>query len=407
MPAEVSTWAAKTRSGFSASIQATTSSTGGGAQAARTPWDSGSCGRAVRTAAEAGIPPISKIWVQRKLNHPFRITRQRFCVANCRATASMAAVPPPGTRATERAPYTCLSEAEMSRITSWKACDMWLSERSVKTTEYSSRPSGSTWGSKPGTSFSCLKAAGKLRGRAGMRGEGWDARYSAPKLDGAGDVGKRNGADPVPPLTVSRTVTMVGRRPAATWLSTGRHPAPTPPSSLTPGSPMHLPRAFRLLAFSLLALPLVACGPGGMELDPEAAVDDMIPAPRNVDAPPARAEQSASGLAWVVLEEGDGERSPTTADMVRVHYTGWQTDGTMFDSSVVRGEPADFPAGGLISGWVEGLQLMTEGEIRRFWIPADLAYGDPASRPGAPAGMLVFDVQLIEILTGGGEEPTG
>ncbi len=182
---------------------------------------------------------------------------------------------------------------------------------------------------------------------------------------------------------------------------------PSIPSIPDPGSLMRVVRPFRLLALSLLALPLVACGPGGMELDPEAAVDGVIPSPRNVDAPPARAEQSASGLAWLVLEPGDGQRTPTPADMVRVHYTGWQTDGTMFDSSVVRGEPAVFPAGGLISGWVEGLQLMTEGEIRRFWIPADLAYGDPASRPGAPAGMLVFDVQLIQILTGDEDPPTG
>jgi FKBP-type peptidyl-prolyl cis-trans isomerase len=65
---------------------------------------------------------------------------------------------------------------------------------------------------------------------------------------------------------------------------------------------------------------------------------------------------------------------------------------------VLRGEPAVFPTGGLIAGWVEGLQLMTEGEIRRFWIPSDLAYGDPPRREGAPGGMLVFDVQLIEIL---------
>lgn len=159
----------------------------------------------------------------------------------------------------------------------------------------------------------------------------------------------------------------------------------------------------RLWALLLLAgIPLMALGCGdvapGMELDPDAAVDGQIPPPPNVEAPPANVETSESGLAWLVLEPGDGETSPTPEDMVRVHYTGWQTDGSMFDSSVMRGEPSEFPAGGLIPGWVEGLQLMTEGEVRRFWIPADLAYGDPASRPGAPAGMLVFDVQLIEVL---------
>lgn len=157
-----------------------------------------------------------------------------------------------------------------------------------------------------------------------------------------------------------------------------------------------------LLALPLMVLLGVGCGDSrGMELDPEAAVDGIIPPPPNVEAPPAGAQRSESGLAWVVLEAGEGERRPGAQDMVRAHYTGWQTDGTMFDSSVARGEPADFPVGALIPGWIEGLQLMTEGEARRFWIPAELAYGDPVSRPGAPEGMLVFDVKLIEILTGG------
>ncbi|TVP45871.1 MAG: hypothetical protein EA350_08255 [Gemmatimonadales bacterium] len=183
-------------------------------------------------------------------------------------------------------------------------------------------------------------------------------------------------------------------------------PRSTSPALGLPGAPAssRSPRPFRaalrLLAGSFLAIPLlVACDrTTSMELDPNAAVDGQIRAPSNVDAPPSRAERSASGLAWVVLEPGDGQRSPVPTDMVRVHYTGWQTNGEMFDSSVVGGAPAVFPAGGLIAGWVEGLQLMTEGEERRFWIPAELAYGDPASRPGAPAGMLVFDVKLIEIL---------
>jgi hypothetical protein len=164
---------------------------------------------------------------------------------------------------------------------------------------------------------------------------------------------------------------------------------------------------------ALLALPLAlgllvtGCGPEGMELDPDAAVDGAIPAPRGVEGVPARAERSDSGLAWIVLERGSGERHPTPQDRVRVHYSGWQTDGTMFDSSVLREEPSVFPAGGLIQGWVEGLQLMTEGEIRRFWIPSELAYGDPPRREGAPGGMLVFDVQLIEILPAATPGPEG
>jgi peptidylprolyl isomerase len=77
-----------------------------------------------------------------------------------------------------------------------------------------------------------------------------------------------------------------------------------------------------------------------------------------------------------------------------VHYSGWTTDGKMFDSSVVRGKPATFPLKEVIPGWTEGLQLMAEGEKARLWIPKELAYND---QPGRPAGMLVFDVELLKI----------
>ncbi|HVV51590.1 MAG TPA: FKBP-type peptidyl-prolyl cis-trans isomerase, partial [Polyangia bacterium] len=77
-------------------------------------------------------------------------------------------------------------------------------------------------------------------------------------------------------------------------------------------------------------------------------------------------------------------------------YSGWTTDGKMFDSSVTRGEPATFPLKGVIPGWTEGLQLMTVGEKIRFWIPGNLAY-DNSPRPGAPHGTLVFDVELLAI----------
>ncbi|CAN5725828.1 hypothetical protein BH23GEM11_BH23GEM11_04270 [soil metagenome] len=196
-------------------------------------------------------------------------------------------------------------------------------------------------------------------------------------------------------------------RPAAARSAPATSPASAPratPDTRATRATRHSGSVLRLLAGFALALPLLAAcdRTTSMELDPDAAVDGQIRAPSSVEAPPSHAERSPSGLAWVVLEPGDGQRSPVPTDMVRVHYTGWQTSGEMFDSSVVGGEPAVFPAGGLIAGWVEGLQLMTEGEERRFWIPAELAYGDPASRPGAPAGMLVFDVKLIEVL-----DPTG
>jgi FKBP-type peptidyl-prolyl cis-trans isomerase len=122
-----------------------------------------------------------------------------------------------------------------------------------------------------------------------------------------------------------------------------------------------------------------------------------LPAPADVAAAPADAEKTASGLASKVLQKGTGTDHPGAEDTVKVHYTGWMTDGKMFDSSVVRGQPAEFPLNGVIKGWTEGVQLMVEGEKRRFWIPANLAYGDTPRRPGAPSGTLVFDIELFSI----------
>ena len=122
-----------------------------------------------------------------------------------------------------------------------------------------------------------------------------------------------------------------------------------------------------------------------------------LPPPPDVAAVPADAEKSASGLAWKVLKPGTGTDKPTATDTVQVHYTGWTTDGKMFDSSVVRGEKASFPLNRVVPGWTEGVQLMVVGEKRRFWVPGKLAYGDKPRRPGAPAGMLVFDIELFKI----------
>ena len=122
----------------------------------------------------------------------------------------------------------------------------------------------------------------------------------------------------------------------------------------------------------------------------------MLPAPPDVAAPPADAQKTASGLASKVLTAGTGKVHPTANSRVLVHYSGWTTDGKMFDSSVQRGEPIAFPLNGVIKGWTEGVQLMVVGEKRRFWIPGNLAY-DNSTRPGAPKGMLVFDIELLEI----------
>jgi len=128
----------------------------------------------------------------------------------------------------------------------------------------------------------------------------------------------------------------------------------------------------------------------------EDAEPAPIPPPPDVAAPPADAVRTTSGLASKVLRPGRSNVRPSRASTVVVHYTGWTTDGRMFDSSVARGQPADFGVTDVITGWTEGLQLMVVGEQRRFWIPGHLAY-DSSSRPDAPKGMLVFDVELLEV----------
>lgn len=124
------------------------------------------------------------------------------------------------------------------------------------------------------------------------------------------------------------------------------------------------------------------------------AQSSMVPkAPEDVAAVPADAIQSITGLASRVLRAGTGKTRPSVQSVVTVHYTGWKTDGTVIDSSFSRGEPSTFPLKQVIKGWTEGLQLMVEGEVRRLWVPARLAYAD---RAGAPQGMLVFDVELLK-----------
>src|SRR6476619_269791 len=110
-----------------------------------------------------------------------------------------------------------------------------------------------------------------------------------------------------------------------------------------------------------------------------------IPAPPDVAAPPADATKTASGLATKVLKAGTGKDHPAKEDLVTIHYTGWTTDGKMFDSSVSRGKPSTFGVSKVIAGFSEGIQLMVPGEKRRLWIPEVLAYKGQAGRP---AGML-------------------
>lgn len=116
--------------------------------------------------------------------------------------------------------------------------------------------------------------------------------------------------------------------------------------------------------------------------------------PSDVAAPPADAITTPSGLAYKVLRPGTGTEHPKRRSQVVVHYSGWTTDGRMFDSSISRGQTAEFGLDGVIAGWTEGLQLMVEGEKTRFWIPSRLAYGRDKTKP---QGMLVFDIELIDI----------
>lgn len=103
-----------------------------------------------------------------------------------------------------------------------------------------------------------------------------------------------------------------------------------------------------------------------------------------------------SGLQYEVIEAGEGD-SPSATDTVTVHYTGRLLDGSVFDSSVERGEPARFPLNQVIPGWTEGLQLMSAGARYRFWIPANLAYGENAPPQIGPNQVLDFEVELIRI----------
>jgi FKBP-type peptidyl-prolyl cis-trans isomerase len=142
-----------------------------------------------------------------------------------------------------------------------------------------------------------------------------------------------------------------------------------------------------------------AAGPSvfDVELLDFVKTPDPIPVPDDVDAPPAEAKRTASGLAYEVLKRGKGKEHPTASSTVEVHYSGWTREGRLFDSSVSRGKSISFPLDGVIKGWTEGVQLMVVGDKTRFWIPSALAYGDAPARAGTPAGPLVFDIELLAI----------
>ncbi len=106
---------------------------------------------------------------------------------------------------------------------------------------------------------------------------------------------------------------------------------------------------------------------------------------------------TASGLQYEILQAGTGEKHPSAHDTVTVHYHGTLIDGKVFDSSVDRGETISFGLNQVIKGWTEGVQLMVVGEKRRFFIPAELAYGQRAAGAIEPGSTLIFDIELFAI----------
>lgn len=116
--------------------------------------------------------------------------------------------------------------------------------------------------------------------------------------------------------------------------------------------------------------------------------------PADLAAAPADAETGRNGLAWRVLESGNGTGNPGPGDTVKVHYIGWNQEGKWFDSSYSKGTAAVLEFDNLIDGWKQALRGMVPGEKRLLWVPADLAY---ANDPAGPQGMLIFEVELIEV----------
>jgi len=118
-----------------------------------------------------------------------------------------------------------------------------------------------------------------------------------------------------------------------------------------------------------------------------------IPAPADVAAPPAEAVKSPSGLVSKIVTQGSGTEKPQETDFVTVHYTGWTSEGHLFDSSHARAMPNMFALTRVMAGWRECVLLMTVGETRRCWVPQDLAFNGQAGRP---TGTVVFDIELLD-----------
>ena len=154
----------------------------------------------------------------------------------------------------------------------------------------------------------------------------------------------------------------------------------------------------RLTVTMAAAICLVGCN-NAPEATPDKPAEKAAPSAPAATGQKSEMKTTASGLKYQVMKQGAGTVSPKATDTVKVHYHGTLLDGTVFDSSVQRGEPISFPLSQVIPGWTEGLQLMKVGDKFKFEIPPNLAYGE-SSPPGSkipPNSTLVFEVELLGI----------
>lgn len=143
---------------------------------------------------------------------------------------------------------------------------------------------------------------------------------------------------------------------------------------------------------------LLGCNQPKQTTSDNTAAPSPSPTTTPASAPSGEMKTTASGLKYQVLKQGTGTASPKATDTVKVHYHGTLLNGTVFDSSVQRGEPISFPLNQVIAGWTEGLQLMKVGDKFKFEIPANLAYGENSPTPAIPPNStLVFEVELLGI----------
>src|SRR5512136_2212994 len=154
----------------------------------------------------------------------------------------------------------------------------------------------------------------------------------------------------------------------------------------------HLPHSLVVL-FALVLFVLGTPHPG-LALQQSPAQPVSVPPPPDVAAPPADAQKTPSGLYTKVITPGTGTVHPHAMDKVTVNYTGWTSDGAMFDSTAARNRPSVLQLNRVLPGWTEGVQLMVQGEKRRFWIPEKLAFN---GAQGRPKGTVVFDIELLSI----------